>query len=93
MKWQTITVHADNRFVRMAAIPGILAGSDKDTDAQVITRIEQRMIMMCDLANNVLKVEVTSGDVAELAAEVCGPRFAKTTGAQIPVDGGNERVI
>jgi rhamnose utilization protein RhaD (predicted bifunctional aldolase and dehydrogenase)/NAD(P)-dependent dehydrogenase (short-subunit alcohol dehydrogenase family) len=43
--------------------------------------------------NNVLKVEVTSRDVAELAAELCGPRFAKTTGAWIPVDGGNERVI
>lgn len=43
--------------------------------------------------NNVLKVEVTSRDVAELAAELCGPFFAKTTGAQIPVDGGNERVI
>jgi rhamnose utilization protein RhaD (predicted bifunctional aldolase and dehydrogenase)/NAD(P)-dependent dehydrogenase (short-subunit alcohol dehydrogenase family) len=43
--------------------------------------------------NNVLRVEVTSRDVAELAAELCGPRFAKTTGAQIPVDGGNERVI
>jgi NAD(P)-dependent dehydrogenase (short-subunit alcohol dehydrogenase family) len=43
--------------------------------------------------NNVLKTEVTSRDVAELAAEMCGPLFAKTTGAQIPVDGGNERVI
>jgi rhamnose utilization protein RhaD (predicted bifunctional aldolase and dehydrogenase)/NAD(P)-dependent dehydrogenase (short-subunit alcohol dehydrogenase family) len=43
--------------------------------------------------NNVLKVEVTSRDVAELAAELCGTSFAKTTGAQIPVDGGNERVI
>jgi NAD(P)-dependent dehydrogenase (short-subunit alcohol dehydrogenase family) len=42
---------------------------------------------------NVLKVEVTSRDVAELAAELCGPLFAKTTGAQVPVDGGNERVI
>lgn len=42
---------------------------------------------------NVLGVEVTSRDVAELAAELCGPRFAKTTGAWIPVDGGNERVI
>ena len=42
--------------------------------------------------NNVLRVEVTSRDVAELAAELCGPRFAKTTGAQIPIDGGNERV-
>jgi NAD(P)-dependent dehydrogenase (short-subunit alcohol dehydrogenase family) len=44
-------------------------------------------------SNNVLKVEVTSRDVAALAAEMCGPAFAKTTGAQVPVDGGNERVI
>ena len=43
--------------------------------------------------NNVLKTEVTSKDVAELAAELCGSLFAKTTGAQIPVDGGNDRVI
>ena len=43
--------------------------------------------------NNVLKVEVTSRDVAELAAEICGPLFSKTTGAQLPVDGGNDRVI
>jgi NAD(P)-dependent dehydrogenase (short-subunit alcohol dehydrogenase family) len=44
-------------------------------------------------SNNVLRTEVTSRDVAELAAEMCGPLFAKTTGAQLPVDGGNERVI
>jgi len=43
--------------------------------------------------SNVLRTEVTSRDVAELAAEMCGPLFAKTTGAQVPVDGGNERVI
>jgi rhamnose utilization protein RhaD (predicted bifunctional aldolase and dehydrogenase)/NAD(P)-dependent dehydrogenase (short-subunit alcohol dehydrogenase family) len=43
--------------------------------------------------NNVLRTQVTSRDVAELAAEACGPAFAKTTGAQVPVDGGNERVI
>jgi rhamnose utilization protein RhaD (predicted bifunctional aldolase and dehydrogenase)/NAD(P)-dependent dehydrogenase (short-subunit alcohol dehydrogenase family) len=43
--------------------------------------------------NNVLKTEVRSSDVAELAAELCGPIFAKTTGAQIPIDGGNDRVI
>ncbi len=42
---------------------------------------------------NVLGVEVTSHDVAELTAEMCGPLFAKTTAAQLPVDGGNERVI
>jgi rhamnose utilization protein RhaD (predicted bifunctional aldolase and dehydrogenase)/NAD(P)-dependent dehydrogenase (short-subunit alcohol dehydrogenase family) len=43
--------------------------------------------------NNVLRAEVRARDVAELAAELLGPLFAKTTGAQIPVDGGNERVI
>jgi NAD(P)-dependent dehydrogenase (short-subunit alcohol dehydrogenase family) len=43
--------------------------------------------------NNVLGVEVTSKDVAELVAEMCGPVFSKTTGAQVPIDGGNERVI
>ena len=43
--------------------------------------------------NNVLHVEVTSRDVAELVAEMCGPLFAKTTGAQVPIDGGNDRVI
>jgi rhamnose utilization protein RhaD (predicted bifunctional aldolase and dehydrogenase)/NAD(P)-dependent dehydrogenase (short-subunit alcohol dehydrogenase family) len=43
--------------------------------------------------NNLLRVEIGSRDVGELAAELCGPLFAKTTGAQIPVDGGNDRVI
>ena len=43
--------------------------------------------------NNVLRVEVTSRDVAELAAAMCGPLFAKTTASQVPVDGGNDRVI
>ena len=43
--------------------------------------------------NNVMKVEVNSVDVAELAAEMCGVLFSKTTAAQVPVDGGNDRVI
>jgi NAD(P)-dependent dehydrogenase (short-subunit alcohol dehydrogenase family) len=43
--------------------------------------------------NNLLRQEVSSKDVAELAAEMCGPLFAKTTAAQVPVDGGNERVV
>jgi rhamnose utilization protein RhaD (predicted bifunctional aldolase and dehydrogenase)/NAD(P)-dependent dehydrogenase (short-subunit alcohol dehydrogenase family) len=42
---------------------------------------------------NLLGVEVTSRDVAELAAELCGPLFAKSTGVQLPIDGGSERVI
>jgi len=44
-------------------------------------------------SNNILRVEIKSSDVSELAAEMCGSLFAKTTAAQIPVDGGNERVI
>ena len=43
--------------------------------------------------NNVLGVEITSRDVAEMVAAMCEPLFAKTTGAQVPIDGGNERVI
>lgn len=42
---------------------------------------------------NILGTEVRSVDVAEMAAEMCGPLFAKTTAAQVPVDGGNDRVI
>ena len=42
---------------------------------------------------NVLKTEVSSHDVAELTAELCGSLFAKTTAAQVPIDGGNDRVI
>lgn len=43
--------------------------------------------------NNVLQVEITSHDVGALVAEMCGPLFGKTTGAQVPIDGGSNRVI
>lgn len=42
---------------------------------------------------NVLGREVSSADVAEAALLLAGGRLAKTTGAQLPVDGGNERVL
>jgi rhamnose utilization protein RhaD (predicted bifunctional aldolase and dehydrogenase)/NAD(P)-dependent dehydrogenase (short-subunit alcohol dehydrogenase family) len=42
---------------------------------------------------NVLGVELNSHYVGELVAEMLGPRFEKITGAQIPVDGGSDRVI
>ena len=42
---------------------------------------------------NLLGTEVTSGHVAAVVAELVGERFSVTTGAQIPIDGGNERVI
>ncbi len=43
--------------------------------------------------NNLLKVEITSKDVAAMICALAGPVFAKTTGAQVPIDGGNDRVI
>ncbi|MDH5604267.1 MAG: SDR family oxidoreductase, partial [Cyclobacteriaceae bacterium] len=43
--------------------------------------------------NNMLKKEVTSADVAELTIAMLGKIFSRTTGAQVPIDGGNERVI
>ena len=43
--------------------------------------------------NNILRAEVTSRDVGELVAEMCGPLFARSTGAQVPIDGGSNRVI
>jgi rhamnose utilization protein RhaD (predicted bifunctional aldolase and dehydrogenase)/NAD(P)-dependent dehydrogenase (short-subunit alcohol dehydrogenase family) len=42
---------------------------------------------------NLLHVEVKARDVARLAAAQCTELFACTTGAQIPVDGGNSRVV
>jgi len=62
---------------------------------EVLTQRAKQYGMTVDAykTNNVLRTEVRSRDVAELAAEMCGPLFAKTTGAQLPVDGGNERVI
>jgi len=42
---------------------------------------------------NLLHTEVTSADVARLVAAMAGDTFAKTTGAQVPIDGGNERVV
>ncbi len=43
--------------------------------------------------NNLLKREVTSADVARMIVAMAGETFSLTTGAQIPIDGGNERVI
>ncbi len=42
---------------------------------------------------NLLKTEITSRDVGEMVSAMAGPVFGKTTGAQVPVDGGNDRVI
>lgn len=43
--------------------------------------------------NNILLVEITSHDVGEMVAAMCGPLFAKVTGVQLSIDGGSDRVI
>lgn len=44
-------------------------------------------------SRNLLKQPVTSQEVGEMVAAMAGKLFAKTTGAQVPIDGGNDRVI
>ena len=42
---------------------------------------------------NLMSVEITSAAVGEVVAMMLGDTFAPITGAHIPIDGGNERVI
>lgn len=42
---------------------------------------------------NLLSTEVTSAIVGRMVAAMCSDTFAATTGAQVPIDGGNERVV
>ncbi|MEL7208625.1 MAG: SDR family oxidoreductase, partial [Actinomycetota bacterium] len=42
---------------------------------------------------NLLGAEITSSKVARSVLALCTDDFAVTTGAQIPIDGGNERII
>ncbi|MFK7978127.1 MAG: SDR family oxidoreductase, partial [Halioglobus sp.] len=44
-------------------------------------------------AKNLLKREITSTDVGKLLSAMASSIFSATTGAQIPIDGGNDRVI
>ncbi|MCG3205062.1 MAG: hypothetical protein KCHDKBKB_01779 [Elusimicrobia bacterium] len=38
-------------------------------------------------------VNITSADVAEMVVTMLSFVFHKTTGAQVPIDGGDERII
>jgi NAD(P)-dependent dehydrogenase (short-subunit alcohol dehydrogenase family) len=42
---------------------------------------------------NLLKAEITSHDVAGVVRVMAGPTFRTVTGAQVPVNGGDERTI
>jgi rhamnose utilization protein RhaD (predicted bifunctional aldolase and dehydrogenase)/NAD(P)-dependent dehydrogenase (short-subunit alcohol dehydrogenase family) len=64
------------------------------TDEVIAARAAEYGISAADYRKrNVLGAEVTSADVAGLVAAMCGRLFSKVTGAQLPIDGGNERVI
>ncbi len=43
--------------------------------------------------SNLLAQEVRSRDVAAMVCAMAGPDFSRTTGAQVPVDGGTERIV
>ena len=43
--------------------------------------------------NNLLGTDVRVADVAEVVLALLSDRFSRTTGAQVPVDGGNIRVV
>jgi len=42
---------------------------------------------------NLLHSEIHAADVGRMIARMCGEEFRHTTGAQVPLDGGNDRVI
>ena len=42
---------------------------------------------------NLLSRSITSADVGRLVVDMCGPSYSAVTGAQIPIDGGSDRVI
>jgi rhamnose utilization protein RhaD (predicted bifunctional aldolase and dehydrogenase)/NAD(P)-dependent dehydrogenase (short-subunit alcohol dehydrogenase family) len=44
-------------------------------------------------SRNLLRSEVTSDEVAVLVATMAGSVFGKTTGAQVPIDAGSNRVV
>lgn len=77
------TVHPDAVFDTELWTPEALAKSA----ARYGMSVEQYK------TKNLLKHEITSAQVAAMVSTVAGPVFAATTGAQIPIDGGNDRVI
>jgi rhamnose utilization protein RhaD (predicted bifunctional aldolase and dehydrogenase)/NAD(P)-dependent dehydrogenase (short-subunit alcohol dehydrogenase family) len=42
---------------------------------------------------NLLRTEVTSAQVASVVTDLCRDQYSATTGAQVPVDGGSDRIV
>ncbi len=96
-----------SQLVRLAALEwaadgirvnGVHPDAVFDTGLWADGRLEERAARY-DLSpdeyrrRNLLGLEITSADVGALVAALCGSAFRATTGALIPIDGGNERVI
>lgn len=77
------TVHPDAVFDTAVWTPEVLESSARRYGMSVEEYKSQ----------NVLKTEIGQADVAEGICTILGPALSKTTGAQIPIDGGNTRVI
>ena len=64
------------------------------SDKILKARAEQYSMSIRDYKRrNLLKTSVSSSDVAELVVFLASTKSSKTTGAQIPIDGGNDRII
>ena len=74
--------------------PGRVFGTGVFTEDVLRERAEYYGITVEEYKkDNLLRVEITSRDVGELAAEMCGPLFARSTGLQVLIDGGSDRLI
>lgn len=64
-------------------------------DAETLQRSADRYQLSVDeyKARNLLKREIHSHEVGALLSTMASSVFGATTGAQVPVDGGNDRVI
>ncbi len=74
--------------------PDCVYDTDSWSDKTLETRAKQYGISVSDYKRrNLLKTDVSSSDVAELVAFLASSRSSKTTGAQVPIDGGNDRIV
>ena len=103
----TIAKSGLNQMARLAAIelatynirvnivhPDCVYDTKVWTNRILKTRAKQYGISIEDYKRrNLLKTDVSSEDVANIVCFLAGSDSSKTTGTQIPIDGGNDRII
>ena len=87
--------YGKNHNIRVNTIhPDSVYDTDVWSDDILKVRAKQYGLSISEYKRrNLLKTDVSSEDVAELVAFLASSKSSKTTGAQIPVDGGNDRII